>query len=294
LNAGVSNAIYSGNTLYAEAVTINISALTSLKTCFAANRCDSPTPWGVGAVGVQSANTTTSSASTADKQHQLHTENSSISQNARDITNTITLVQNTAANLGDISDALNEMKTLVSGAAGGKLGENEEFAAQRRIDDLLDDINRLANHTTDRTVNLLTAGAGSITIAMEQAIQLPTFDVTSRGLGLGESLVLKASDTSGRIDTALAAVTTARQSIDAILPHIGAPPSVSEPVTDTDAAEAIAAAIRLALIESSGMELIFQTDSLSQKALNLLSDPTAAPEKTNLPWHKTDILDQTD
>jgi hypothetical protein len=119
---------------------------------------------------------------------------------------------------------------------------------------------------------------------------------TARGLGLGESLVLKASDTAGRIDTALAAVTTARQSITAILPHIGASTKASPqstPVTDTDAAEAIAAAIRLALIESSGMELIFQTDSLSQKALNLLSDPTAAPKKTNLPWHKTDILDQT-
>ena len=287
MNAGVSNAIYSVNTLCEEAVTINISALTSLKTCFAANGCDGSTPSGIGAVGIQSANTTTSSASTADKQHQLHTEESSISQNARDITNTITLVQNTAANLVSISNALNEMKTLVSDAARGEMKENEEFAAQRRIDDLLDDINRLANHTTDRTVNLLTAGAGSITIALEQAIQLPTFDVTASGLGLGESLVLKDPDTTERIDTALAIVTTARQAVTATLPHIGAKPRMSEPVTDSDAAEAIAAAIRLALIESSGMELIFQTDTLSQKALNLLSDPTSAPQKTNLPWHRS-------
>jgi len=129
--------------------------------------------------------------------------------------------------------------------------------------------------TTDRAVNILANGSGTISITLgrgnavvAETIQVPKFDMTTQGLNLGESLQLKGSDTPSRIDAAIVSVNNARTSITSILPRmnaairsVGASADIlsmaGTPIANTTEGQEVAAAIRRQLIGSAGMGLTF-------------------------------------
>ena len=281
--------------------------MTNLKAYFAASRLAGSGAWGAGKISSMGISAETSNARSdlagAAMRSQLTAQAASVAQGLRNVNHTVTVVQNAASNLEAISDALTEMKTLADDAARGALWENEETIAQNRFDALLVEIDRLANHTTDRGANLLAAGSGEITVTLglgsasaAQTIQIPTFDVTTQGLVLGAALQLKDSDTSSKLAAAIVAVDDARVDLTATLPRMSAAldatgltsgilSDAGEPVIDADDAEALAASLRLQLIESAGMGISTQDNVLSSKALNLLGIPMTTPrDEAVLPW----------
>jgi flagellin-like hook-associated protein FlgL len=310
--AGVSNAPR-GIDGQKETLTINIGTLTSLNAYSSVNRYAGTSAWGVGGVSSMGISSQTAYerndlAGTAMRS-QIVAEQASVSQGIRNITHTVTVVQNAADSLQAIGDALEEMETLVDDASRGALWETEEAAAQTRIDDLLVEINRLANMTTDRSANLLAAGAGSITITLgkgsgseSQTIDIPTFDMTTQGLVLGDSLELDGENTASLLSTAIATVDNAMEELTAVLPRMSAAlrattlsseflSNAAAPIIDLADADALAAGLRMQLIESAGIGLASHTNALSQKALELLGIPSTTPRsETLLPWHKTSII----
>jgi flagellin-like hook-associated protein FlgL len=219
------------------------------------------------------------------------------------------VLQDAADNLEAISDALDEMETLVTRAAAGAMWETEESIAQTRFDELLTEIDRRANLTTNGAVNLLANGSGTIAITLghgnsvaARTIQAPKFDMTTQGLNLGSSLQLKGADTASRIDAAIVSVDNARGSITSILPRMNAAiravgssadilSAAGTPITDVVDGQAVTETIRRQVTGSAGMSLTFQTDALSRAALDLLGVPTTTPRsETVLPWHASSLV----
>jgi len=307
---------------------VNTAPVTSLTSYLTTSRFGSTPAWGVGDTGWMGGSSQTLNArrdlAGAVMRSQLTSEAASVKQGARNATHTVTVIQDAVDNLEAISDALDEMKTLVDDAARGALWETEEVAAQTRIDDLLVEIDRRANLTTDRAANLLAAGAGNITVTLgrgsasaDQTIQVPTFDMTTQGLALGASLQLKGANTAtirsppkvfsgantaSQIDAAIVAVDNARGDITAVLPRMNAAiqatsssseilSDASAAITDIADAEAVADSVQRGLLGSTGMGLTFQADAFSRKALDLLGVPVTTPRsETVLPWHTTSLV----
>ena len=281
-----------------------IASMTSLTSYFTTSRFGSTPAWRSSS----SASVRTDLAGNAMRS-QVASEAAAAKQGARNATHTVTVLQDAVDNLEAISDALDEMNILVTQAAAGALWETEESIAQTRIDELLTEIDRRANLTTDRAVNLLANGSGTIAITLghgnslaAQTIQVPKFDMTTQGLNLGVSLQLKAADTASRIAAAIVSVDNARGSITSILPRMNAAiravgsatdvlSAVGTPITDIVEGQDVTETIRQHLIGSAGMGLTFQTDVLSRTALDLLGVPTTTPRsETVLPWHITSLV----
>jgi len=292
-----------------ETPIINTVSMTSLSTYFTSNRLGSTpatnTAWLGGSSPTASARTDLAGNA---MRSQVASEAAAVRQGARNATHTVTVLQDAADNLEAISDALDEMETLVDQAAAGALWATEESIGQIRIDELLVEIDRLANLTTDRAVNLLANGSGTIAItlgrgnaAAAETIQVPKFDMTTQGLNLA-SLQLKGADTAARIDAAVASVDSARTGITSILPRmnaairsVGASADVlsaaGTPIADTVEGQEVADTIRRQLTGSMGMGMTFQMNVLSQTALDLLGVPTTTPRsETVLPWHVTSLV----
>ena len=240
---------------------------------------------------------------------QVASEAAAAKQGVKNANHTVTVLQNAADNIKAIKDALSEMETLVDQAAAGAMWETEESIAQTRIDELLVEIDRRANLTTDRAANLLATGPGTIAVTLghgsavtDKTIQVPTFDMTIQGLNLGSSLQLKGSDTAGRIDAAIVSVDNARSDVASILVRMNATlrsvgasadmlSEAGTPITSTTEGQEVAETIRRQMTGSAGMGLTFQMDALSQTALDLLGVPTTTPRsETVLPWHVSSLV----
>lgn len=292
---------------------INTASMTGLTTYLTTSRFGNTPAWGNTNTGWRGAGSRTASARTDlagnAMRSQVASEAAAAKQGARNANHTIAVLQGAADNLEAIGDALDEMETLAEQAAAGALWETEESIGQTRIDELLTEIDRLANLTTAGAANLLATGPGTIAITLgrgnavtAETIQVPRFDVTTQGLNLGASLQLKGADTAGRIDAAIVSVDNARTSITSILPRMNATiraldasadmlSAAGTPIANTAEGQEVAETVRRQLTGSAGMGLTFQMDVLSRTALDLLGVPAATPRsETVLPWHVSSLV----
>jgi flagellin len=208
----------------------------------------------------------------------------SLSQAGRNTQDGISLVQTAEGALAEVSNNLTRMRELAVQASNGTLNTGDRLALDSEFQELVDEIDRIADQTDFNGIQLLdgTDGTVSLQVGSEESetITLTLSDMTETGLGLDGSAfdlttVTSASNALDTIDAAIDSVTTYRGTLGASQNRLqSATRSIAIAVENLSAAES---RIRDVDIAAETADLT-RNSILQQAAIAVLSQANVQPE----------------
>jgi flagellin len=214
----------------------------------------------------------------------------SYNQAVRNANDGLNVVQNADSSLNETQNILTRLRELASQSASSGVSNTERGYIQNEVDDLISEIDRIANATEFNGVALLNAATpltfqvGVRNVALNDQIIVTTGDATVNALGLtGLSLqtLTGAEGALGTIDTALQSVSSTRATLGAQANrlekaiNVATQASVSlsaaqSRIRDVDVAEETANLSRTQILMQAGVSVLAQANQMPQIALKLL------------------------
>lgn len=223
-------------------------------------------------------------------------------QAARNAENGISFIQTAEGYLQETTSILQRIRELAVQSSNGIYSEDDRMQIQVEVEQLVDEIDRIASHAQFNGMNLLTgrfanASAGSVNASMwlhiganmDQRIRIYIGTMTSKGLGVrtltGSSLSISSADkanmTIGAIDSALQKVSRQRADLGAYQERlefltkgllIGAEnmQAAESRIRDTDMAYEMSKFTKDQILVQSATAMLAQANAQPQLILRLL------------------------
>lgn len=218
-----------------------------------------------------------------------------LQQAQRNALDGISMLQIAEGAAQEISNNLVRMRELAMQASNGTLGSEERTLISNEYEELLEEIDRVADSTTFNGTQVLNDSSGSVSfqvgtgnVATVDRITVDTTDVTSTGLSLGADLIAgDAADPAAAqsalavIDAAITTLSTERAAFGTAQNRLESTVrSISVMVENTSAAESRIRDVDVALetanltksqvLQQAGIAVLAQANVSSQSALALL------------------------
>ena len=209
------------------------------------------------------------------------------SRNAQD---GVSLVQTAEGALSEVSDILGRMRELSMQSANGTLNAGDRSTVDAEFQQLVSEIDRIANGTEFNGVNLLDGSSAAISIQVgidggtNDVINVSGADATAATLGLGSASISTSTDASSMLatlDTAINSVNTSRGTLGAqqnrlestlrSLANVRETTSAAESrIRDVDVAMETADLTRNSILQQASASILSQANAQPQLALSLL------------------------
>jgi len=209
------------------------------------------------------------------------------SRNAQD---GVSLVQTAEGALSEVSDILGRMRELSMQSANGTLNAGDRSTLDAEFQQLVSEIDRIANGTEFNGVSLLDGTTTSIGIQVgiggttNDVINVSGADATAATLGLGSASISTSSDASSMLatlDTAINSVNSSRGTLGAqqnrlestlrSLANVRENTSAAESrIRDVDVAFETADLTRNSILQQAATSVLAQANAQPQLALSLL------------------------
>ncbi|MCG8589377.1 MAG: flagellin FliC, partial [Proteobacteria bacterium] len=214
----------------------------------------------------------------------------SLNQAQRNANDGISLLQVAEGALNEASAILVRMRELATQAANGTLGSDERTTVNNEFQDLLTEIDRIANVTTFNGINVLNSASTTVTFQVgsenssNDQISVTGVLATAAGVGVSGLTV----DTQGNAQSALATLTSGIATVASLRASFGTAQNRLEStirsiavaientsaaesrIRDVDVANETAALTRNQVLQQAGVSVLAQANLSSQIALNLL------------------------
>lgn len=224
----------------------------------------------------------------------LRSQTRGLAQAERNAQDAISLVQVAEGAMGEVSNLLIRMRELGVQASSDTVGTEERKYMDVEFQQLLAEIDRIANSTEYNRVPLLNGSAGTFEIQIGTRNQPATdriklfdagsADINSTALGInlaGVSDKPSAQNTLTSIDSALTSVTRIRAEFGAMQNRLGSIinnlmvnkenlTAANSRIRDTDLAEETAELTKNQILMQAGMSVLTQANSSTKAALGLL------------------------
>lgn len=214
----------------------------------------------------------------------------SLSQASRNSRDGISLIQTAEGALGEATNNLSRMRELAVQASNGTLTSQDRTNLNNEFQDLISEIDRVADTTSFNGVNLLDNSSSTIDIQVGvdagETVTISLVDATESGLGLdGGSFdlttVTNAQNALTVIDTAIDSVTTARAGLGAsenalastgrsIAVAIESLAASQSRIRDVDVAQETADLARNSILQQQALAVLAQANVQPAAALSLL------------------------
>lgn len=209
-----------------------------------------------------------------------------LKQGTRNANDAISMLQTMEGALGSIDSILIRMKELAEQAATGSYSEQQRRIMQNEFEQMIQEIDRIAESTDFNSINLLNKASAEAVIHFGSAKTINVKSVDARASALGVKS-LKIS-TASEAQSALSAVTLAIERKDSARAMFGYMmnrlESTSEVlsiqtenlmtsesrISDVDVATEMAALTRNQVLAQAGISMLAQANTMPQMALTLL------------------------
>ena len=216
----------------------------------------------------------------------------SYEQAGRNAQDGVSLVQTAEGALNEVNNNLVRMRELSIQAANGTLNTGDRAAVDNEFQQLIQEIDRIAETTDFNGISLLNDTTGTVTIQLQvgteagETVLVSLVDMTDAGLGLTTSgfdltTVTNASGALDLIDAAIDYVTNARSDLGASQNRLQSSLrstqvasenlSASESrIRDVDIAKETADLTRNSIMQQAAVSVLAQANAQPQVALSLL------------------------
>ncbi len=221
---------------------------------------------------------------------RLRSQVRSYQQAQRNALDGISLLQVAEGALNETSGILVRLRELAVQSANGTLGANERAAVDAEFQDLIAEIDRVANVTEFNGTKLLDGSAPTVTFqvgannTVNDQISVTGVDATATGIGVNALLVdtqANAQAALATLDTAINAVTSRRSgfgtaqnrlesTIRSIAVAVENTTAAESRIRDVDVASETALLTRNQVLQQAGIAVLAQANVSSQNALALL------------------------
>jgi flagellin len=209
-----------------------------------------------------------------------------LKQGTRNANDAISMLQTMEGALGSIDSILIRMKELAEQAATGSYSEQQRRIMQNEFEQMIQEIDRIAESTDFNSINLLNKASAKAVIhfGSEKTIDVQSVDARASALGVKSLKISTASEAQ----SALSAVTLAIERKDSARAMFGYMmnrlESTSEVlsiqtenlmtsesrISDVDVATEMAALTRNQVLAQAGISMLAQANTMPQMALTLL------------------------
>ena len=213
-----------------------------------------------------------------------------IKQGSRNAQDAISMLQTMEGAMAAIDSALIRMKELAEQASTGSYSQMQRNIMDTEFQQMMMEIDRIANTTTFNSINMLNSATGSNVIHFGDASTLTVTSVDVRTAALIDSAsTISIAGTNGNdAQAALALVTTAIERKDSARANFGYLMNRLEStnevlniqaenlmaaesrISDVDVATEVAALTRNQVLAQAGVAMLGQANLMPQMALNLL------------------------
>ncbi len=215
-----------------------------------------------------------------------------LNQAVRNANDGISLAQVAEGAMQETTNLLQRMRTLAVQAANGTYSSDDRNSIQDEIDQLSEEIDRIANNTTFNSLNILDGSYGTSGIVFQigadsgQYLSVTIDNVQASALGIKDLSVSGATKANASaaiklIDEALDKVTTSRASLGAVqnrleftisnLSNVAINLSAANSrIVDTDYAAETAILTKNSILQQAGIAMLAQANSQPQSVLQLL------------------------
>jgi flagellin len=221
---------------------------------------------------------------------RLRSQVRSYQQAQRNALDGISLLQVAEGALNETSGILVRLRELAVQSANGTLGVNERAVVDAEFQDLILEIDRVANVTEFNGTKLLDGTAPTVTFQVganntaNDQISVTGVDATATGIGVNALLVdtqANAQTALATLDTAITNVTTERSAfgtaqnrlestIRSIAVAVENTTAAESRIRDVDVASETAALTRAQVLQQAGIAVLAQANVSTQNALALL------------------------
>ncbi len=215
----------------------------------------------------------------------------SYNQAARNASDGMSLIQTAEGALNETTNILTRLRELSMQSASDGVSNTERTYIQDEVDNLVTELDRIANSAEYNGTALLNGATGTLTfqvgirnVAANDRITISSFDANNTALGTSGLSI----STAGNAQAALATIDTAIQSVSAGRARLGAAGNRLQTVTstirtssenisaansrikDVDVAEETSAMSRAQILVQAGVSVLSQANQLPQMAMKLL------------------------
>jgi flagellin len=213
-----------------------------------------------------------------------------IKQGSRNAQDAISMLQTMEGAMAAIDDALIRMKELAEQASTGSYSQMQRNIMNTEFQQMMMEIDRIANTTAFNSINMLNSASGTNTIHFGDASTLVVNSVDVRTTALIDSaLTIAISGTSGddaqhallQVTTAIERKDSARANFGYLMNRLESTNEVlniqaenlmaaESRISDVDVATEMAALTRNQVLAQAGVAMLGQANTMPQMALNLL------------------------
>ncbi len=215
----------------------------------------------------------------------------SYDQAARNASDGMSLIQTAEGALNETTNILTRLRELSMQSASDGVSNTERTYIQDEVDNLVTELDRIANSAEYNGTSLLNGATGTLTfqvgirnVAANDRITISSFDANNTALGTSGLSI----STAAGAQAALATIDTAIQSVSAGRARLGAAGNRLQTVTatirtssenisaansrikDVDVAEETSAMSRAQILVQAGVSVLSQANQLPQMAMKLL------------------------
>jgi len=223
-----------------------------------------------------------------------------LNQAQRNAQDGISLLQTAEGALNETHSLLGRMRELAVQSANDTLSNSDRLHIQDEVNQLLSEVDRIANSTQFNQINLLNSGAGSTTDVLlhvgankesgtndnEITVSLDGSDTAALGvdaLAGAVSLTTQSGANSAisALDTAIEKISTTRgqlgayqNRLDSMINSLGVASenagAANSRIRDADVAKSVSEMVRTQILQQSTMAVLAQANQAPQMALQLL------------------------
>jgi flagellin len=216
----------------------------------------------------------------------------SYSQAGRNAQDGVSLVQTAEGALNEANANLVRMRELSIQAANGTLNAGDRLALNNEFQQLIEEIDRIAETTDFNGLDLLNDASGTVTIQIQvgtesgETVSISLVDMTDTGLGLTAAgfdltTVTNASNALDTLDAAIDSVTNARSDLGSIQNRLQSTlrstqvasenlSAAESRIRDVDVAAETAELTRNSILQQAATSVLAQANAQPQIALSLL------------------------
>ena len=214
----------------------------------------------------------------------------SLSQASRNVQDGVSLIQVADGAMNEQSGLLTRLRELAVQSANGTLGTLERSYIQAEADELVGEVDAIAERTEFNGINMISAAATSIELQVginngdTQTVNFVPTDTATLGVdALDYTSAAGASAAIDSIDAAIDALSSARSTVGAGQNRLMVTAqnlssaheqlsAANSRIRDVDVAEETAAMTRHQILSQAGVAVLAQANQLPQAALSLLGN----------------------
>jgi flagellin len=213
-----------------------------------------------------------------------------IKQGSRNAMDAISMLQTMEGAMAAINSALIRMKELAEQAATGSYSEQQRNIMNNEFEQMIAEIDRIANTTEFNSINMLNSATGTnaIHFGVNSSIDVRSVDVTTASLGVDSGTAFisgkdgtNAQQALGLVNTAIERKDSARAMLGYMMNRLESTNEVlniqaenlmaaESRISDVDVATEMAALTRNQVLAQAGVSMLAQANSMPQMALSLL------------------------